>query len=232
MVTAAALARDLEVSERTVYRDIRDLMLSGVPIEGEAGVGYTLRKGFDLPPLMFTASEIEALVLGARVVQSWGDPALGKAASDALARVEAALPEKLKANIERTPLFAPAFHVPQHVLARLSTIRAALEGQRKLQLGYSDAGGAITDRTVRPLGLFFWGAIWSLEGWCELRQDFRAFRLDRMQSVELLDDTFVDEPGKTLADLFTKQQEENELWEREKAERSRQTDGADTREPR
>ncbi len=228
VVTAASLARDLEVSERTVYRDIRDLMLSGVPIEGEAGVGYTLRKGFDLPPLMFTASEIEALVLGARVVQSWGDPALAKAASDALVRVEAALPDKLKANIERTPLFAPAFHVPQHVLARLSTIRAALEGHRKLQLGYSDVNDAVTERAVRPLGLFFWGAIWSLEGWCELRQDFRAFRLDRMQSVDLLDETFVDEPGKTLADLFAKQQEETELWERAKAERQQRADASAT----
>lgn len=220
VVTAASLARDLEVSERTVYRDIRDLMLSGVPIEGEAGVGYTLRKGFDLPPLMFTASEIEALVLGARVVQSWGDPALAKAASDALVRVEAALPDRLKANIERTPLFAPAFHVPQSVLSRLSTIRSAIDGSQKVLLHYSDAKGEVTVRTVRPLGLFFWGAIWSLEGWCELRNDFRAFRLDRMNAVEATAETFEQEPGKTLADMFAKQQEENDLWERARQERA------------
>ena len=108
VTTAAQLARELEVSERTVYRDIRDLVSSGVPIDGEAGVGYVLRRGFDLPPLMFTEAEIEALVLGARVVGSWGDQSLAKAAASAIARVEAALPEKLRQKLERTPLFAPA----------------------------------------------------------------------------------------------------------------------------
>ena len=174
VVTAAYLARELEVSERTVYRDIRDLVGSGVPIEGEAGVGYTMRKGFDLPPLMFTEKEIEALVLGARVVQSWGDAELGKAASDALKRVEAALPERLRLQMDRTPLYAPGFHVRQDVMARLSELRAAIDGSRKVAMAYIDVRDESTERTVRPLGLFFWGAIWSLEAWCELRQDFRA----------------------------------------------------------
>ncbi len=107
VVTAAALARDLEVSERAVYRDISDLVRSGVPIDGEAGVGYTLRRGFDLPPLMFTALEIEAMVLGARIVASWSDPALARAASDGLARIEAAVPDRLKQRLQQTPLFAP-----------------------------------------------------------------------------------------------------------------------------
>jgi predicted DNA-binding transcriptional regulator YafY len=217
VVTAAYLARELEVSERTVYRDIRDLIGSGVPIAGEAGVGYTLRKGFDLPPLMFTEKEIEALVLGARVVQSWGDADLGKAASDALKRVEAALPEKLRLQMDRTPLYAPGFHVRQDVLGRLSELRGAIDGSRKVLLSYIDRQNEATDRVVRPLGLFFWGAVWSLEGWCEMRTDFRAFRLDRMQSVRVLDDTFVPEAGRTLEDMLAKEraQAEAEGWQRE-----------------
>ena len=107
VLTAALLADELEVSERTVYRDIRDLVSSGVPIEGEAGVGYMLRRGFDLPPLMFSEAEIEAMVLGARVVTSWGDAGLAKAAGEALARVEAALPDRLKLRLNQTPLYAP-----------------------------------------------------------------------------------------------------------------------------
>lgn len=214
VVTAAYLARELEVSERTVYRDIRDLVGSGVPIEGEAGVGYTLRKGFDLPPLMFTEKEIEALVLGARVVQSWGDADLGKAASDALKRVEAALPEKLRLQMDRTPLYAPGFHVRQDVLARLSELRGAIDGSRRVRVSYVDVKNEATERTVRPLGLYFWGAIWSLEAWCELRNDFRAFRLDRMREVHVLDETFEQEPGKTLEDMLAAQREqaEREGW--------------------
>src|SRR3954466_2243151 len=122
VATAAWLAEELEVSERTIFRDVRDLMLSGVPIEGEAGVGYILRRGFDLPPLMFTETEIEAMVLGARVVTSWGDAGLAKAAAEALARVESVLPDRLRAKLTGTPLFAPGFHVPQSVAARLTTL--------------------------------------------------------------------------------------------------------------
>ncbi len=127
VATAAWLAQELEVSERTIYRDVRDLVLSGVPIEGEAGVGYLLRRGFDLPPLMFTDSEIEAMVLGARVVQSWGDAGLAKAAGDALASVESVLPERLQARLNGTPLFAPGFHVRTHVAEALTTLRGAIE---------------------------------------------------------------------------------------------------------
>ena len=209
VTTAAQLARELEVSERTVYRDIRDLALTGVPIEGEAGVGYMLLKGFDLPPLMFTEAEIEALVLGARVVGSWGDAKLAKAAADALARVEAAVPERLKQRLANTPLFAPGFHVRQEVLASLQVFRDALDRRLPVELEYVDASGDTTRRVVRPLGLFFWGSVWSLEGWCELRDDFRSFRLDRIREFELLPEPFVDEPGRTLADFFARLQAEH-----------------------
>ena len=202
VATARILAEELEVSERTVYRDISDLVSSGVPIEGEAGVGYVLRRGFDLPPLMFTEPEIEALVLGVRVVASWSDPDLGKAAESALARVEAALPDRLSARLTQSRLYAPGFHVRPPMLARLGDIRPALEARNKIWLHYRDVNEAETERVTRPLGLFFWGYTWSLTAWCELRSDFRSFRLDRMVDFRILEDTFADEPGRTLDDYF------------------------------
>ena len=202
VVTAAALAQALEVSERTVYRDISDLVASGVPIEGAAGVGYMLRKGFDLPPLMFRDDEVEALVLGARVVTSWGDAQLARSARDALARVEAALPERLKERLARTPLYAPGFHVPPRVVAGLAALRAGVEERRKVRFGYTDLGASATERTVWPLGLFFWGSSWSMTAWCELREDFRSFRLDRMADLRVLEDRFPETAGRTLDDYF------------------------------
>lgn len=202
VLTAANLAEELEISERTVYRDVRDLILSGVPIEGEAGVGYMMRRGFDLPPLMFSEQEIEAMVLGARVVGSWGDAALAKAAGDALARVEAALPDRLKPRLNGTRLYAPGFHVPEPVMACLATLRAGIEAHQKAWIGYISGEGERTERTVRPLGLFFWGYTWSLTAWCELREDFRSFRLDRIQSLRALEERYVEEPGRTLEDFF------------------------------
>lgn len=202
VVTAAWLASELEVSERTVYRDVRDLVLSGVPIEGEAGVGYMLRRGFDLPPLMFTDAEIEAMALGARIVTSWGDAALAKAAGEALARVESVLPDRLRSRLNETRLFAPGFHVPRAVIDRLPQLRSAMESRRKVRLAYTAADGAETDRVVRPIGLFFWGYGWSLAAWCELRTAFRSFRLDRIRALEVLDERFHEEPGRTLDDFM------------------------------
>ncbi|HZP58376.1 MAG TPA: YafY family protein [Dehalococcoidia bacterium] len=204
VATAAWLAQELEVSERTIYRDVRDLSLSGVPIEGEAGVGYCLRRGFDLPPLMFSEAEIEAMALGARIVASWSDPALARAANEALARVEAVLPDRLRDRLASTPLFAPGFHVPAAWSDTLASLRGALQARRKVRLDYESAREERTDRVVRPLGLFFWGTIWSLTGWCELREDFRTFRLDRMHAMELLPERFADEPGKTIEDYFAR----------------------------
>jgi predicted DNA-binding transcriptional regulator YafY len=212
VITASAIAQELEVSERTVYRDIRDLVGSGVPIEGEAGVGYMLRQGFDLPPLMFTASEIEAMVLGARVVQSWGDAQLARAAGDALARVEAALPDKLKAKMQATPLYAPGFHVREETMQRLSELRDAIDRRCRVWIAYSDNEMTETERCLRPLGLFFWGRTWSVTGWCELRTDFRDFRLDRIRELEVLPEKWEPEPGKMLDDYFRRMDERGEHW--------------------
>lgn len=202
VTTAAALADALEVSERTVYRDIRDLVHSGVPIEGEAGVGYMLRKGFDLPPLMFTATEIEALVLGTRVVQSWADPELAKAAASALDRIATSLPDTLRNRLVESRLYAPGFHVPPDVMDRLQHLREAVDARRKTWVAYKDADGIATERIVRPLALSFFGYTWMVTAWCELRVDFRSFRLDRVAEVRVLADRFEDEPGKRIEDYF------------------------------
>lgn len=202
VLTAAAIAGELEVSERTIYRDIADLVRSGVPIAGEAGVGYTLRRGFDLPPLMFTADEVEALVLGSRVVSSWADETLARAAESALARIEAALPDRLKGKVSESRLYAPGFHVSHAIAGTLAELRKTIDARQKVHLDYTDADGALTHRTVRPLGLFFWGNKWSLTAWCELRDDFRDFRLDRMGAMTPLDETFAPEAGKELDDFF------------------------------
>lgn len=204
VVTAAALARELEVSERTVYRDIADLVASGVPVEGEAGFGYRLPRGdFDLPPLMFTQDELEALVLGARVVQSWGDPDLVRAADDLLAKVQAVLPTRLRDRIEDSALFALNFQREQRAVGdTLGRFRKAIREQRKIELAYTDRGGQATARRVWPLGLFYWGLTWTLGAWCELRQGFRNFRLDRIASATVSETPFVPTPGRTLRDLF------------------------------
>jgi predicted DNA-binding transcriptional regulator YafY len=200
VTTAARIAERLQVSERTVYRDIRDLSLSGVPIEGEAGVGYRLGKDFELPPLMFTVDEIQALVLGARMVESWGDELLQRAAQSVLEKVHAALPESERGRVHNTALFSLSFHVPAAAKARLGQLRKAIDDTRRVTLKYEDRSGNASLRTVRPLGLYFWGATWTLGAWCELRQDFRNFRLDRIEDAEVLESTFALESPVTLAD--------------------------------
>ncbi len=202
LTTARHLAEELEVSERTIYRDISDLLCSGVPVRGEAGVGYALDKGFDLPPLMFTRDEIEALVLGARVVRSWADSGLAKAATNALSKIETVLPKKLKGRMEKLPLYALNFTPDEDVTQRLAPLRGAVRDKRKVELGYADAKGAVTRRIVRPLCLSFFAPVWMLSAYCELRAEFRNFRLDRMKHVTLTDENFVDEPGKTLDDFL------------------------------
>lgn len=203
VVTAAALADELSVSERTIYRDVADLIASGVPITGEAGVGYRLPRGtFDLPPLMFNEDEIEALVLGARVVESWGDPALARAAADVLAKVEVVLPPALRDRIAGATLFAPNLRERDAVSGRLTTFRAAIRARRKVRLEYLDRGNQPTTRTVWPLGLFYWGLTWTAGSYCELRDGFRNFRLDRITRLDVTDDRFTPTPGRTLQDLF------------------------------
>ena len=207
-VTAAALAERLEVSERTVYRDIADLIGSGVPIQGEAGVGYRLERGFDLPPLMFNQAEIEAIVLGARMVKAFADPALAQAAEDVLNKVRQVLPERLAPSLDLTPLYGLHFRREQRVVEYLTASREALRLSRKMRLGYADGKQDKSTRVIRPLALSFMGHAWLLTAWCELRAGFRNFRLDRIVSLDLLDQGFAPEVGKRYDDFIALIQQE------------------------
>jgi predicted DNA-binding transcriptional regulator YafY len=202
--TAAAIAERLDVSERTIYRDIRDLVLAGTPIDGEAGVGYRLRSGYDLPPLMFDREEIQALVLGARIVRQFGDPALARASESILHKAAAVLPDDLQPLLADTKLFVAGGAASRRRSADgLLASRSALVEHRKLRFIYEAESGATTHRTVRPLGVFFWGKSWTLAAWCESRADFRNFRLDRIREAAILE-RFEQEPGRTLRDMLTR----------------------------
>ncbi|HMF96073.1 MAG TPA: YafY family protein [Vicinamibacterales bacterium] len=201
VTTAAQIAARLEISERTVYRDIRDLVLAGTPIEGEAGVGYRIRPGYDLPPLMFDREEIQALVLGARIVRQFGDPALARASDAILAKVASVLPKELEPLLAETKLFVPSVLSGNRSADGLAIAREALVTRRRLRFRYANERGDASERTVRPLGVFFWGRTWTLAAWCEMRTAFRNFRVDRI-SDPMLGDAFDDEPGRTLRDLL------------------------------
>lgn len=198
-VTAEALAEMLEVSQRTIYRDMQDIMKNGVPIRGEAGVGYQLESNAVLPPLTFTGEEIEALVLGARMAVAWADPALAAAARSVLDKVEAIVPAPLREVLLRTALFAPGGEWTRQRTTGLDLLRNAVSGRRKVAFVYTREDGAVSRRVVRPLGLYFWGAKWNLAAWCELRRAFRSFRPDRMSELQALEEEFAAEDGISLA---------------------------------
>ncbi|MDD1620787.1 MAG: YafY family transcriptional regulator [Methylococcaceae bacterium] len=202
LITAKALAERLEVSERTIYRDIQDLSLSGVPVEGEAGVGYRLRHTIDIPPIMFSADEIEALVVGARMAKAWAGTELGYSAQSALDKITAVIPAELRTKIEDSKLFSLRFSERQDLDIHLDICRKAIDDKRFLQMSYCRADGEQSRRRIRPLGLYFWGKVWTLVGWCELRDDFRNFRLDRIQSIQPENTTFTDAEGQSLQDFI------------------------------
>ncbi len=210
LTTAQLIAEELEVSLRTVYRDMARLQAARVPVEGEAGLGYLLRDGFDMPPLMFTEEEVEAIVLGARTVQTWGDRELGRAAENLLGKVEAVLPDRLKAKLMDAVLYAPDLGQRPQIRVDMADVRRAANDRRKIRLIYTDAAGADTERVIWPLGLAFLGSVWLIIAWCELRQDFRTFRADRMVDAEFLEDIYPRESGKTLRDFMQWMEAESE----------------------
>ncbi len=210
--TARALGERLQVSERTIYRDVRDLQLAGQPIEGEAGVGYTLRREFDLPPLMFTPEELTALVLGARLVKAWGGAESVAAASSALARIEVVLPPALAAQLDSIMLYAPGFRLPAEQRRLLDKLHAACLSCHVIEFAYERLDGAASERVVRPLALYFWGGVWTLVAWCELRDDFRSFRVDRMAASRVSARTFEQRRGQRLSDYLRKVQKDVDAW--------------------
>ena len=189
-----------EVSERTIYRDIAHLIGSGAPIDGEAGVGYVLRPGFDLPPLTFSFEQLDALALGARLVKATGDKDLASAANEALAKIEHALPESHRQRLRGVPLFA-AFLDDTVRPEAFGPVRNAIANRRKLRVRYQSLADDTTVRVIRPLALTCFGRVWLLSAWCELRNDFRHFRTDRVERLTVLAESFEDEPGKRYEDM-------------------------------
>ena len=184
-ITAQALAERLGVSERTIYRDIESLVLSGVSIEGEAGVGYSLRPDSDIPPLMFDAEELEALMLGVRLLKGWSDDALIDAATRAQDKIKAALPAQMQQALENkyTKYLVPDFK-REHLLKHSELIRRAIDSRQTMRIVYKDEQARASERCIECLGLMFWGSAWTVVAWCQLRDDYRLFRLDRIESIE------------------------------------------------
>ncbi len=207
LTTARALAEAMEVSERTIYRDIAHLQGSGVPIEGEAGLGYMMRDGYDLPPLMFTEEEAIALSVGARMVRTWGGAAMARGADSALEKIAAILPDPVRRRANGLRFEAWTTRpLDAQTRAMIDTVEIAIQRPERLTIAYRDDKGTPTDRSVRPLGLWFWGTVWTLVGWCELRQDFRMFRLDRIADAAL-SGPYEPDPAQSLDAFYASQKD-------------------------
>ncbi len=198
-VTAAAIAAELEVAPRTVYRDIVALQSSRVPIEGAAGVGYMLRRGYDLPPLMFTADEVEAVLVGMRLLRRTRDPGLQQAAESVLSKLAAVLPEPLRKSLE-----TPAFHVSEGDAREpgaisLAQLRVAIREANKLRITYRDLSGHTSERVIRPVALEYYVEVTLVCGWCELRNDYRHFRADRIEAAAVMAENFASDRKQLLS---------------------------------
>ena len=193
--TADRIAEELETSKRTVYRDISALLGQRVPIRGEAGVGYVLEDGFDLPPLALTPDEIEAAVLGAQWVALHGDPVLARAAEDLRAKLMASVPERLRPLLLDPAVRANPYRRPVVDPLDLTQVRAAIHAGRKLYLRYGDVDGSVTERKVWPIAIGYLDYARMLVAWCELRQDFRHFRADRVLGAVFLEERYPERPG-------------------------------------
>lgn len=186
--TAKQLGERLGVSERTVYRDIADLAAQGTPVEGAAGIGYSLRAGYQVPPLMFERDELEALALGAAWVSAYADEDLRVAADRVLNKIDAVLPQRLRPGLRAEGIEVLAFSHDPGTRRVLSAARRGMKERRRLNADYLDGKQDPTRRVLWPLGLFYWGRVWTLAAWCELRRDYRSFRIDRFVSLDLLPD--------------------------------------------
>jgi len=202
-MTAATLADKLEVTARTIYRDIAALQASRVPIEGAPGLGYVLRRGFDLPPLMFTADEADAIAIGVRLLRRLRDPKLLSAAESVLAKLAAVVPDPLQSHLVAAPVFVSDGDAPTVTGVDLAELRGAIHETRKLSIDYADEGGRETRRTIWPLAMAYYVDVTLIGAWCELRGDFRHFRVDRIKSSQVLNERFPADNGKLMAEWLT-----------------------------
>ncbi|MCU0854245.1 MAG: YafY family transcriptional regulator [Rhodobacteraceae bacterium] len=199
---AQDLAERLEVSVRTIYRDMETLQASGIPVEGERGVGYMLTAPVTLPPLNLTLLELEALELGMAVVAEAADPELQSAARSLSAKIDAVIPADRAPPKEGWGFAVYPFADAARGFRHMPSLRGAIRARQKLDLAYRDAEGKPSSRTIRPLQMEYWGRVWTLTAWDETRGDFRSFRVDRIEELRALPELFVDEPGKSLADYL------------------------------
>jgi predicted DNA-binding transcriptional regulator YafY len=198
-ITAEAIAQELETSKRTIYRDIADLIGQRMPIRGEAGVGYVLEDGFDMPPLMLTPEEIEAAVLGAQFVAQRGDPGLARAAEDLLAKIHTVIPDRLRPLVVEPSIRAGPTRERAVDGLDMAAVRGAIREARKLRLNYSDEQGRASLRTVWPFAVGYFETTRLLLAWCELRGDFRSFRTDRVLAADFLDEPYPERPARLRA---------------------------------
>ncbi len=198
---ARDIADRLNVSVRTIYRDMDTLAASGVPVEGARGVGYMAREAITLPPLTLSAEELEALNLGMAIVAEAADPDLKAAALSLADKIDAVLPSQTVAAADAWKFAVYPFADAARGFSHISTLRAAIKGRQKLHLDYRRIDGTLTSRTIRPLLMEYWGRVWTLTAWCEKRADFRVFRVDLIETARALPELFVDEPGKRLSDF-------------------------------
>ena len=206
-VTADTLAALFEVSPRTIYRDIQDLMDSGIPITGEAGVGYVIDKQYHLPPIMFDADEIEAIALGIGMVSNWTDAAFARKAKSAYEKIQATLTAPMIHELTQISTFSEPsrYKIPWKV--NFTEVRECIRRKQFVTFSYLDLSDQVTERTIRPLALISFSPIWLLAGWCEMRQNFRNFRLDRISDFSVSPQRFRDEKGKALSDYLKEQDE-------------------------
>ncbi len=197
-VTAKRIAEEFEISTRTVYRDIQDLVYSGVPILGEAGVGYIIDKTYYLPPITFNEDELEAISLGISIVRHWTDEKFAEKANTAFEKINAVLPADLQGELLQITTYSGPVEARPPWTVSFSDLRECIRARRKILFSYTDEFKQRTSRVVRPLALVFFSPVWVLACWCEKRNDFRNFRLDRIQNMKTCEDTFADEEDKNL----------------------------------
>ncbi len=197
---AQDIAARLEVSTRTIYRDMDTLVASGVPVDGERGVGYLIREQITLPPLNLTAAELEALNLGMAIVGEAADPDLKAAAQSLADKVDAVLPTQTRAEADTWKFAVYPFADAARGFSHMATLRAAIKARQKLDITYRRIDGTLTQRKIRPLHMEYWGRVWTLTAWCETRDAFRVFRIDLIEVATALPELFVDEPGKRISD--------------------------------